>query len=190
MRYQASSVSRSRGGACTKARARSCRCATVAELCFSRRRKGFSQTAKHAKKKSAAKRFLRFGNTYMSRTGKLPIKIPAGTEVSVSGGEIIVKGKGGTLKRPLHSSVSVSVANGEVVVAPIEKTRLARALWGTYAAHVRNMLQGVGQPFVKKLQVEGIGYRAEPAGKQLKLTVGFSHPVLVAIPEGLTVAVD
>ena len=126
----------------------------------------------------------------MSRIGKRPIAIPAGTDVSVSGGEIIVKGKGGTLKRPLHSAVSVTVANGEVVVAPKEKTRLARALWGTYAAHVRNMIQGVGQPFVKKLQVEGIGYRAEPAGKQLKLTVGFSHPVLVAIPEGLTVAVD
>ena len=126
----------------------------------------------------------------MSRTGKLPIKIPAGTEVSVSGGEIIVKGKGGTLKRPLHSSVSVTVSNGEVVVAPVEKTRLARALWGTYAAHVRNMLQGVAQPFVKKLQIEGIGYRAELTGRQLKLTVGFSHPVMVAIPEGLTVAVD
>ena len=126
----------------------------------------------------------------MSRIGKRPIAIPAGTDVSVSGGEIIVKGKGGTLKRPLHSAVSVTVANGEVVVAPKEKTRLARALWGTYAAHVRNMIQGVGQPFVKKLQVEGIGYRAEPAGKQLKLTVGFSHPVLVAIPEGITAIVE
>jgi large subunit ribosomal protein L6 len=126
----------------------------------------------------------------MSRTGKLPIKIPAGTEVSVVSAEIIVKGKGGTLKRAMHPAVSVTVGNGEVVVAPHQTSRLARALWGTYAAHVRNMIAGVNTPFVKKLQVEGIGYRAEVTGKSIKLSVGFSHPVVIAIPEGLTVAVD
>ena len=94
------------------------------------------------------------------------------------------------MKRALHSSVSITIANGEAVVAPAEKTRLARALWGTYAAHVRNMIQGVNTPFVKKLQIEGIGYRAELAGKQLKLQMGFSHPVLVAIPEGITAVVE
>ncbi|RJR13246.1 50S ribosomal protein L6 [Candidatus Parcubacteria bacterium] len=126
----------------------------------------------------------------MSRTGKLPIAIPAGTEVSVISHELVVKGKGGTLKRPLHPAVSISVENGAVTVSPAQKNRLARALWGTYAAHVRNMVKGVNEPFVKKLQVEGIGYRAELSGKQLKLMVGFSHPVLVSIPEGITVAVD
>jgi large subunit ribosomal protein L6 len=126
----------------------------------------------------------------MSRLGKLPIKIPAGTEVSVNENEILVKGKGGTLKRALHSAVSVKVENGEVRVSPVGNSRVSRALWGTYAAHVRNMLAGVMTPFSKKLQIEGIGYRAELSGKQLKLMVGFSHPVTVDIPAGLTVAVE
>lgn len=126
----------------------------------------------------------------MSRTGKKLIAIPAGTEISVSGGEIIVKGKGGTLKRAMHSEVSVTVDGKSVSVTPVSQSRLARALWGTYAAHVRNMLQGVGQPFVKKLQIEGIGFRAELSGKTLSLQIGFSHPVKVAIPEGLTVVVE
>ena len=126
----------------------------------------------------------------MSRVGKLPIKIPAGTEVSVSSGEIVVKGKGGTLKRPMHPAVKVEVNNGEAVVSPAQQTRIARALWGTYAAHVRNMVAGVNTPFLKKLEVQGIGYRAEMAGKQLKLQVGFSHPVLMDIPEGITLAVE
>lgn len=126
----------------------------------------------------------------MSRIGKLPVKIPAGTDVSVVSGEVVVKGKGGTLKKMLHPAITITVQNGEALVAPREKSRLARALWGTYASHVRNMVQGVNTPFVKRLQVEGIGYRAELSGKQLKLSVGFSHPVLVDIPEGVVVAVE
>lgn len=126
----------------------------------------------------------------MSRIGKLPIKIPAGTDVSVVSSELIVKGKGGTLRRVIHPAVSVSIDGGTVTVSPAKNNRLARALWGTYAAHIRNMISGVTQPFTKKLQVEGIGYRAELAGKQLKLSVGFSHPALVVVPEGITVSVD
>lgn len=126
----------------------------------------------------------------MSRTGKLPIKVPTGTDVSVISNELVVKGKGGTLRRALHPAVSISIENGTITVTPAQKNRVARALWGTYAAHIRNMVSGVNQPFVKKLQVEGIGYRAELAGKQLKLMVGFSHPVLVSIPDGVTVAVE
>lgn len=126
----------------------------------------------------------------MSRIGKRAISIPSGTEVVVSDSTVTVKAKGGTLKRPVHPEVVISVANGEVAVRPARETRLARALWGTYAAHVRNMIEGVNHPFVKKLLVEGIGYKAELAGKQLKLAIGFSHPVLIAIPDGLTVAVD
>ena len=126
----------------------------------------------------------------MSRTGKKLIAIPAGTEVSVSGSEIIVKGKGGTLKRAMHGEVSVKVDGTSISVTPVSQSRLARALWGTYAAHVRNMIQGVSQPFAKKLQVEGIGFRAELSGKHLSFMIGFSHPVKVAIPEGLAVAVD
>jgi large subunit ribosomal protein L6 len=117
----------------------------------------------------------------MSRIGKNAIKIPAGTDVSVSGDAITVKGKGGTLKRALHRMVKISVANGEVKVEPASNARLANALWGTYAAHVRNMVSGVNTPFVKKLQIEGIGYKAELQGKNIKLALGFSHPVIVGI---------
>ena len=126
----------------------------------------------------------------MSRTGKNPIAIPAGTEVSVVSHELIVKGKGGTLKRSLHPAISVAIENGTALVSPKETSRLGRALWGTYAAHLRNMIAGVNTPFVKMLQVEGIGFRAELSGKTIKLTVGFSHPVLLPVPEGITAAMD
>ena len=126
----------------------------------------------------------------MSRTGKLPIKIPAGTEVSVASNELVVKGRGGTLRRALHPTISVAINGDMITVTPAESSRLARALWGTYAAHIRNMVSGVNQPFAKKLQVEGIGYRAELAGKQLKLLVGFSHPILISIPDGIAVMVE
>lgn len=126
----------------------------------------------------------------MSRIGKLAIAIPAGTDVSVSSDAITVKGKGGTLTRSTHPSVKVSVAEGNASVEPANNTRLAKALWGTYAAHVKNMIHGVNEPFAKKLQIEGIGFKAELQGKNLKLAVGFSHPVIVAIPEGITAAIE
>ena len=126
----------------------------------------------------------------MSRLGKRSIAIPAGTDVSVVSGEIVVKGKGGTLKKVLHPAVSISIANSEASVTPKDSSRLGRALWGTYAAHLRNMIAGVNTPFVKKLQVEGIGFKAELSGKQLKFALGFSHPVLITIPEGVTAGID
>lgn len=126
----------------------------------------------------------------MSRIGKRPIAIPNGVTVSVVDGNVVVEGKGGTLTRFVHPSISMTVHDTEVVVEQKTKTRLSRALWGTYAAHVRNMISGVTSPFVKKLQIEGIGYRAELSGKQLKLLVGFSHPVFEQVPEGLAVSVE
>ncbi len=126
----------------------------------------------------------------MSRIGKRAIQIPSGTDISIGTSEFSVKGKGGTLTRALHPAVSITIANGTALVEPKTKTRLARALWGTYAAHVKNMIQGVNNPFVKKLIVEGIGYRVESAGKQLKFSLGFSHPVVLAIPEGLSIAIE
>jgi large subunit ribosomal protein L6 len=126
----------------------------------------------------------------MSRTGKRPISIPAGTDVSVQNHEIIVKGKGGTLKRPMHPNVSVDVAAGVVTVSPKGSSRIARALWGTYAAHLRNMIAGVNTPYTKKLQIEGIGYKAELSGKNIKFALGFSHPIMVSVPEGITATVE
>lgn len=126
----------------------------------------------------------------MSRIGKLAIAIPAGTDVSLSSDAITVKGKGGTLTRATHPAVKVSIAEGNASVEPANNTRLAKALWGTYAAHVRNMIAGVNTPFQKKLQIEGIGFKAELQGKNLKMALGFSHPVIVAIPEGLTAVIE
>ena len=126
----------------------------------------------------------------MSRIGKKEIMIPAGTEVSVKDAEIIVKGKGGTLKKAVHPAVVIKVEGAVAKVEPRDGSRLARALWGTYASHLQNMVAGVNTPFVKKLDVQGIGYRSELSGKNLKLTVGFSHPVMKEVPEGLTVVVE
>ncbi len=126
----------------------------------------------------------------MSRTGKRAIAIPSGTEVSIVDHALVVKGKGGTLSRPMHPSIAITVENGEVMVTPKGTSRLARALWGTYAAHLRNMIAGVNTPFVKKLQIEGIGYKAELQGKNLKLALGFSHPVIVEIPADVAVLVE
>jgi large subunit ribosomal protein L6 len=126
----------------------------------------------------------------MSRLGKKAIIIPAGTDVSVVDGVLSVKGKGGALVRSVHPSVAVTIEGTSVTVSPAKNTRLARALWGTYAAHVRNMVAGVSTPFSKKLKVEGIGYRSEVSGKTLTLTVGFSHPVKTEIPEDLAVTAE
>lgn len=126
----------------------------------------------------------------MSRIGKLAVIIPTKTEVTVSDDTISVKGPLGELARPLHKAVSVAVENNEVVVTPTSKTPLSKALWGTYASHIKNMVQGVNQVFEKKLIVEGIGYRVNLSGKNLELIVGFSHPVIFSVPEGITVNVE
>ncbi len=126
----------------------------------------------------------------MSRVGKKEIMIPAGTEVSVQNAELVVKGKGGTLKKAIHPGVTLKVEGSIAKIEPRDASRLSRALWGTFASHLQNMVAGVNTPFVKKLDVQGIGYRTEVSGKNLKLTVGFSHPVLMEVPEGLTVTVE
>lgn len=126
----------------------------------------------------------------MSRLGKKSIIIPSGTDVAVLNDTITVKGKGGTLHKSIHPSVAISVVDGAVSITPATSTRLARALWGTYAAHVHNMLSGVNQPFIKKLEVQGIGYKADLSGRTITLSVGFSHPVKITVPEGLSAVVE
>ena len=126
----------------------------------------------------------------MSRIGKNPITIPQKTEVSVVEGMLTVKGPLGSVKRPVHSLVSVVVENGTVTVSPKNTSKLARSLWGTFGSHIKNMIAGVNKKYEKKLSLEGIGYRVELQGKNLKLLVGFSHPVLLPIPEGIDVLVE
>ncbi len=126
----------------------------------------------------------------MSRLARQPIAIPAKTEVSVTREEISVKGPKGTLTRRLMPEVSVEVVPTGVEIKPKGETIQARAAVGTYASHVRNMVEGVTTGFTKKLFVEGVGYKWEVQGKALKLNIGFSHPVMMDIPEGLAVKAD
>lgn len=126
----------------------------------------------------------------MSRLGKQPIVLPAGVSATFADGVLTVKGSRGELSRSFTKEVTLSVADNAITLAPAKETGTALALWGTYAAHVHNMIAGVTEGFQKKLQVEGVGYRAEMKGDALSVVVGFSHPVLLKIPAGLTVSVE
>jgi large subunit ribosomal protein L6 len=126
----------------------------------------------------------------MSRIGKNAILIPDKTDVTVADGVLTVKGPLGTVTKPVHSLVTVTVADKNVTVTANNNSKFARSLWGTHASHIKNMIQGVNKKYEKKLELQGIGYRVELSGKNLKFIVGFSHPVILAIPAGVDVAVD
>ena len=127
----------------------------------------------------------------MSRIAKQPINIPEKTEVSLTDGLFTVKGPHGTLSRALRNEVIVKLDGGVIMLMPKDDTDIfSRALWGTYASHVKNMIAGVNTPYVKKLILEGVGFKSEVKGKDLVLALGFSHGVTVAIPEGLTVTAE
>ncbi len=125
----------------------------------------------------------------MSRLGKIPVAIPAGVEVTFTDGVLTAKGPKATLARPMRDEVTIKIEGSEIILAPAEETKQAKALWGTYAAHMRNMITGVTEGFTKILEIEGVGYRAEVKGKEIVLNVGFSHPVNLEIPEGISVEV-
>jgi large subunit ribosomal protein L6 len=126
----------------------------------------------------------------MSRLGKQTTAIPSGVDVSVADNMLTVKGPKATLSRPVHQAVTIDVAAEGVTVTPNDESKLARSLWGTFAAHVKNMVHGVTEGFEKKLEIEGVGYRAEMKGRTLVLNVGFSHPVELEVPEGLEATVE
>ncbi len=126
----------------------------------------------------------------MSRLAKRPIAIPKQAEITISGGDIRVKGPKGTLTKNGHRLIAIEVLPEGVQVSPKSSSIEARAALGTYASHVRNMLEGVTTGFSKKLLVEGVGFKWDVAGKVLNLSLGFSHPVKMAIPEGLTVVAE
>ena len=126
----------------------------------------------------------------MSRIGKKIIAIPKATEVSLSDGLITVKGPLGTLTKKLKGDIVVTVGATEVTLVPKRETLENRALWGTYASHIMNMIAGVTTPYVKKLIIEGIGYKSEVKGDNLVLALGFSHPVIVPIPKTLKVTAE
>ena len=125
----------------------------------------------------------------MSRLAKKPIPVGK-ADVTVAGGVLTVKGTKGTLTKRVHPTVSIVVDADGALVTPKDSSRLAKALTGTFASHVRNMVNGVETPFSKKLVLEGVGYRMEIKGKDVVLTVGFSHTVPLTIPEDVTAVVE
>lgn len=127
----------------------------------------------------------------MSRIGKQTVIVPAGTEVNLSGATFSVKGPKGSLTRDFKGPVTIHIEGNEITFTPNkEGDKKINALWGTYASHVKNMVVGVNEGYTKKLVLEGVGFKSEVAGKILKLALGFSHPVNIDIPEGLTVTAE
>jgi large subunit ribosomal protein L6 len=127
----------------------------------------------------------------MSRVGKKTTTIPQGVTVTVDNGLLKVQGPKGTLERPVHSAVKISVADGLVSVDVENKeNKKERSLWGTFSSHVQNMVIGVTEGFKKQLEVNGVGYRVAMQGKDLKIEVGFSHPVVYNVAEGITASVE
>lgn len=126
----------------------------------------------------------------MSRLGKQPIQIPEKVEVTFANGVLKVKGPKGEVQRNIADGITVSIADNAVSFAMAKDTRENRMLWGTYAAHLHNMVEGVTEGFKKVLEIEGVGYRAEAQGNKLKLSVGFSHPVELVAPQGVTIATE
>ena len=126
----------------------------------------------------------------MSRVGSSAITIPADVTLSNDGGVIVVKGKNGELSTSLHSDGELSVAANDATLKPARDTRQAKALWGTMRSNLNNMVVGVTEGFTRKLEINGVGYRAAMQGNKLVLSLGFSHPVEMEVPAGLKVAVE
>ena len=127
----------------------------------------------------------------MSRIGKQKIIIPSGVTVRFAEGMLTVSGPKGELSRRVHDHVSIAVADGVAMLTvrhPEEK--LDKSLWGTWASHLKNMIAGVVTPWQKKLEINGVGYRASVQGTNLKLEVGYTNPVLFALPKDITATVE
>jgi len=124
----------------------------------------------------------------MSRVGKAPVSIPAGVDVAIKDDQINVKGAGGALSVGQNSLVTVKSEDGKLSFAPADASREANAMTGTMRQLVNNMVIGVTKGFEKKLTLIGVGYKAQAQGAKLNLSVGFSHPVNVDMPAGITVA--
>ena len=126
----------------------------------------------------------------MSRIGKLPITVPSGVDVAVEGQDVTVKGPKGTLTHSVVEPLTVARNDGEVVINRPDDERSSKALHGLTRTLVANMVTGVTDGYQKTLEIVGVGYRVSTKGKDLEFLVGYSHPVLVTPPEGITFAVE
>lgn len=127
----------------------------------------------------------------MSRVGKQTIEIPQGVTIEVKDGVVSVKGPKGQLTRALSKKVQVNIENNIATVSVAnENDKEERSLWGTFSSHIQNMVEGVTEGFKKQLEINGVGYRVALQGSDLKIEVGYSHPVIYKVPEGLTASVE
>jgi large subunit ribosomal protein L6 len=122
----------------------------------------------------------------MSRVGNKPVDLPTGVDVQVEGSAVKVKGSKGELERTFHERISFDVGDDAVTVTRPDDSRESRALHGLSRALLNNMVVGVSAGFAKELEIQGVGYRASLKGKDVELMVGFSHPVVVEAPDGIT----
>jgi len=137
---------------------------------------------------------LKFGN-YMSKIGKKTIQIPGGTQVQIKDGLLSVKGPKGELHRNIPESINISVEKEMVTVKPInigsdQKIKESYSSWGLYRALVQNMIKGVTEGFEEALEFEGVGYKAAVKGNDLELNLGFSHPINIKAPPGVSFKVE
>lgn len=126
----------------------------------------------------------------MSRLAKKPFPIPDGVTVAVADGIVTVTGPKGTLTRSVRPEITVAVEDGSIVLTMNEANVFTRSLWGTYASHLRNMVEGVTKGYEKKLILEGVGFKSAVTGNTLDMALGFSHPVKVEVPTGLAVTAE
>ena len=126
----------------------------------------------------------------MSRLGKIPLPVPKGVKVAVAGDKVNVEGPKGKLDADLVAGISVDVGDAGITVARSDDTREQRAAQGLVRSLVANMLEGVSEGFSKTLEISGVGYRADAKGGELHLSLGFSHPIVYRLPEGVKASVD
>jgi large subunit ribosomal protein L6 len=126
----------------------------------------------------------------MSRIGKQEILIPAGVKVVKNGDILTVTGSKGVLTRSFKDNVEINITDKSITLNTKRNDKFSKSLWGTYASHIKNMIEGVEKPYQKKLVLEGVGFKSEMKGKDLHFALGFSHPVVVQIPEGLSATVE
>ena len=126
----------------------------------------------------------------MSRIGKNPVPIPAGVEVKVDGARLRVKGPKGQIESPIPPSVTAKVLDGRLEFARADEEQTSRALHGLTRALAANAVAGVTKGFVRELDIVGVGFRAEVKGKAVQFALGYSHPIVFPIPDGITIAID
>lgn len=126
----------------------------------------------------------------MSRIGKLPIDIPSGVEVTFSNGTVTVKGPKGELKQDVNPLIKIDIADNQTTVVPLDETKEARSYHGLYRSLIANMIEGVTNGYQKRLEIQGVGYRAQVQGSKITLNLGFSHPIEYQVPQGITAEID